>query len=188
MKLPSTDRWDASLFQQFREANPDLACELDEQGNVLVTSPSNTEADGENTNFLTLLNNWAWEAGFKVFGPSARFLRPNGSVRSPDASVVSLEQWNRIPKHERRSYTSLSPLFVMELRSSESDPLPTLQEKMAMYIDNDVPLGWLLDPMQKVVEIYRPNQTMERVLAPSRLSADPELPGLEIDFERVWGN
>ncbi|WP_407884822.1 Uma2 family endonuclease [Scytonema sp. NUACC26] len=48
----------------------------------------------------------------------------------------------------------------MELRSS-SDVLETLQTKMQEYMDNGVQLGWLINPQQQQVEVYRAGQSVE---------------------------
>ena len=50
------------------------------------------------------------------------------------------------------------PDFVVEIRStSQSRPsgLNELLEKMREYMDNGVRLGWLIDPMERTVRIYR---------------------------------
>lgn len=48
---------------------------------------------------------------------------------------------------------------------------------MQEYIDNGARLGWLIDPSERRVYIYRPNQPVERQDAPSTLHGDPVLPG-----------
>ncbi|GAA6615204.1 hypothetical protein NUACC26_009930 [Scytonema sp. NUACC26] len=49
---------------------------------------------------------------------------------------------------------------MVELRSS-SDVLETLQTKMQEYMDNGVQLGWLINPQQQQVEVYRAGQSVE---------------------------
>ena len=49
--------------------------------------------------------------------------------------------------------------FVIELRSS-SDRLKPLQEKMQEYLDAGLRLGWLINPQDNIVEIYRPKQSV----------------------------
>jgi Uma2 family endonuclease len=64
----------------------------------------------------------------------------------------------------------------MELRSA-TDQLSTLQDKMQEYIDNGARLGWLIDPSERRVYIYRPGLPIEQLDAPSTLNGDPVLPG-----------
>ncbi|AUB37142.1 Endonuclease, Uma2 family [Nostoc flagelliforme CCNUN1] len=61
--------------------------------------------------------------------------------------------------------------MAVELRSA-SDSLKTVQQKMQEYIDNGVRLGWLIDPQNQQVEIYRPGQDVEilRRRSPSETS------------------
>jgi Uma2 family endonuclease len=82
------------------------------------------------------------------------FTLPSGSKRSPDAAWVELSRWEAISKEERKKFALLVPDFVIELRS-ETDRLPPLQAKMVEYRDNGVRLGWLINPRDREVEIYR---------------------------------
>jgi Uma2 family endonuclease len=72
--------------------------------------------------------------------------------------------------------------FVLELRSP-SDSLKTLQAKMQEYIENGTQLGWLINRLDRQVEVYRPGQAIEVLSAPSQISADPVLPGFVLRLE-----
>ena len=74
----------------------------------------------------------------------------------------------------------------MELRSP-SDRLVTLQEKMEEYRDNGVVLGWLIDPIERAVCVYRFGVDVEYHDNPERLSGEPELPGFILELQRLWG-
>ena len=52
-----------------------------------------------------------------------------------------------------------------------------LQQKMQEYLDSGLLLGWLINPQDKQVEIYRPNQAVEIVKYPVDLSGEEVLPG-----------
>ncbi|MGL5192651.1 MAG: Uma2 family endonuclease, partial [Chroococcales cyanobacterium] len=86
---------------------------------------------------------------------------------------------------QRKGFVPLSPDFVIELRS-ESDRLATLQGKLQEYIDNGTALGWLIDPQQQQVEIYRVGQEAEMVVNPSQLSGETVLRGFVLNLQRVW--
>jgi Uma2 family endonuclease len=86
---------------------------------------------------------------------------------------------------ERADYLSLSPDFVVELRS-QSDRLSDLKNKMQEYIDNGTKLGWLIDPLTRHVYIFRPGVAVETVADPTTVSGDPELPGFRLDLTPVW--
>jgi Uma2 family endonuclease len=48
-------------------------------------------------------------------------------------------------------------------------------------------LGWLIDPYEKTVYIYRPGQPPERLDDPETVSGDPVLPGFVLEMARIWG-
>ncbi|MFZ9738502.1 MAG: Uma2 family endonuclease, partial [Prochlorotrichaceae cyanobacterium] len=60
------------------------------------------------------------------------------------------------------------------------------RSKMAEYIENGAQLGWLMDPKNKRVEIYRPGQAVEVLTNPIALSGETVLPGFNLSLERVW--
>jgi len=111
-------------------------------------------------------------------------LLPNGAERSPDASWVRGDRWAALTPEQRRKFPPLAPDFVVELRSA-SDDLNPLQAKMQEYIDNGVRLGWLINPQDQQVEIYRPGQPAEVLQSPQRLSGESVLPGFILDLSRI---
>ena len=79
----------------------------------------------------------------------------------------------------------LSPYFVVELQSP-SDQLAPLQEKMREYSDNGVQLGWLIDPLEKRIHIYRSGQPVASKDNPATLGGDPVLPAFVLDLRPLW--
>ena len=55
--------------------------------------------------------------------------------------------------------------------------MPTLQEKMQEYRESGVRLGWLINPQDQQVEIYRPGKEVEVRSLPTDLSGEAVLPG-----------
>ena len=49
---------------------------------------------------------------------------------------------------------------MIELRS-ETDRLAPIEEKMKEYIENGLRLGWLINPQDRQVEIYRLGKVIE---------------------------
>ncbi|MGH9839719.1 MAG: Uma2 family endonuclease, partial [Blastocatellia bacterium] len=72
----------------------------------------------------------------------------------------------------------------VELRS-KSDRLKKLQKKMEEYLTNGAQLGWLIDPIEKKVHIYRPNLAVEVLETPAQLSGDPLLKGFVLKLEGI---
>jgi len=113
------------------------------------------------------------------------FTLPNGAKRSPDASWIRRERWEALSEAQQEGIGPLCPDFVVEL-CSPSDRLPVLQEKMQEYIDNGARLGWLIDPLERRVYIYRPGQPIEQLADPATLSGDPVLPGFVLPVGELW--
>ena len=77
------------------------------------------------------------------------------------------------------------PDFVIEFRS-KSDRLKPAQAKMLSWISNGVQLAWLVDPLRKVVEIYRPGQTVEVQEGHTAVYGEGSVGGFELELARIW--
>ena len=174
-------------FEALAAANRDLQLERTAQGELIVNPPTGGESGKRNLSISTQLGNWfeAREALGEAFDSSTGFRLPNGADRSPDASWVSRERWESLTPQQRKGFVPLCPDFAIELRS-ESDSLPKLQAKMREYIDNGTQLGWLIDPKNRRVEIYRPGREVEVLENPSSLSGEDVLPEFVLSLRRVW--
>ena len=68
---------------------------------------------------------------------------------------------------------------------SPTDNLKDIQDKMQEYMNNGVKLGWLINPEQKQVEIYRQGKDKQVLDNPSSLQGEDVLPGLVIDLQEI---
>ena len=98
-----------------------------------------------------------------MFSSSTVFILPNGGKRSPDVAWVSNERWDSLTLEEQEKFAPVCPDFVIELRS-RTDSLNQLQSKMQEYLNSGLKLGWLIDPQNQQLEIYRQNKAREIVL------------------------
>ena len=57
---------------------------------------------------------------------------------------------------------------------------------MAEYTANGVELGWLIDPYETAVYIYRPVEPVRRLDNPTNVSGDPVLPGFVFNIAEIW--
>jgi len=174
-------------FEALAAVNHDLKLERTSAGELIVNPPTGGESGKRNLNISTQLGNWfeAHEELGEAFDSSTGFKLPNGADRSPDASWVSRERWESLTPQQRQGFVPLCPDFVIELRS-ESDSLPKLQTKMREYMDNGAKLGWLIDPKNRRVEIYRPGRKVEVLENPTELFGEDILPGFVLSLRRVW--
>jgi Uma2 family endonuclease len=175
-------------FAAIAAVNPDLHLEKTLNGELIVNPPTGSESGKRNFSIVGQLFQWC-EAHPELgegFDSSTGFDLPNGSTRSPDASWVSGDRWEALTPAEKEGFAPLCPDFVVELRS-KTDSLATLQEKMREYIDNGARLGWLIDPQNRRVEIYRSgDRTVEILEQPATLSGEKVLPGFMLSLTRIW--
>jgi Uma2 family endonuclease len=75
--------------------------------------------------------------------------------------------------------------FAIELHS-QTERLKSLQNKMQEYLDNGLRLGWLIDPQNKQVSIYRPQQAVEILDNPDTLSGENTLTGFNLDLQNIF--
>ena len=79
----------------------------------------------------------------------------------------------------------MCPDFVIELRSQQ-ERLAVIQEKMPEDIENGAQLGWLIDPLEKRVHIYPPDQSVEVLDDPASLAGDSVLTGFVLSVRAFW--
>ncbi|MGK7875669.1 MAG: Uma2 family endonuclease [Xenococcaceae cyanobacterium] len=173
-------------FEVLSAANRDLRLERTAQGELVVNPPTEGESGLRNFSITGQLARWYEEHEDlgEGFDSSTGFRLPNGADRSPDVSWVRRERWESLTPQQRKGFLPLCPDFVVELRS-ESDSLPKLQAKMREYIDNGARLGWLINPQNTRVEIYRPGRDVEVLENPTKLSGEDVLPGFILNLRRV---
>ena len=185
LDFSSVEMTDDQLVK-FCADNGDLRIELTAERKLIVMPPANPETSSKNYSINGELYVWSKQDGTGVgFESSAGFTLPNGAVRSPDASWMSKERWEAVPEDDKLRFSHIAPDFVAELHSP-SDSLAMLQNKMAEYIENGVRLGWLIDPFQRQVHIYRPGQTVEVLEYPASVSGESVLPGFVLNLQEIW--
>ncbi len=173
----------AEQFYELCMANKDVVMERSATGELIIMPPVGGESGEREANYITDLNIWNRQTQLgKVFSSSTVFRLPQGGDRSPDAAWVSLERWQALTPEQRRKFPPLCPDFVLELRS-ESDRLKPLQNKMQEYLTSGLQLGWLIDPQNQKVEIYRPHQEVEIFALPATVSGEDVLPGFRLEIE-----
>jgi Uma2 family endonuclease len=173
-------------FMRLCQENRDLRFELTAQGELVIMPPAGSETGHRNSTLTLRVAGWAETDGTGlVFDSSTGFTLPNGAIRSPDASWVKQERWAALTQDQREKFAPLCPDFVVELRSP-TDRLPVLQEKMQEYMANGARLGWLIDPLDKRVYAYRPDQPVESLDNPTTLSGDPVLPNFVLHVRELW--
>jgi Uma2 family endonuclease len=169
-------------FYKLCAANPDMKLERSPQGELIVMSPTGGETGNRNSSLNGELYLWNREAKLgKCFDSSTGFSLPNGGDRSPDAAWIPIEKWDALTPEEKQGFLPLCPDFVIELLSP-SDSWKQGQQKMTEYMENGCRLGWLIDPKNKRVAIYRQGKVIEILEAPTMLSGEDVLPGFVLNI------
>jgi Uma2 family endonuclease len=177
-------------FIELCSDNRELHFELSAQQELIIMTLPGAKTGRRNLTICTDLENWARQDGTGItFSPFTPFRLPNGAIRAPDASWLKRERWDALTDEQQEKLPPLCPDFVLELISS-SDRRPfrfkMLQAKMAEYIENGAQLGWLIDPFQKNVYIYRPGEAVEFLERPAALAGNPVLPGFVFETSKIW--
>ena len=171
-------------FYRLCQVNRELRLERTAEGKLVIMPPTGWETGNRNSKLNQRLGNWAdLDGRGLVFDSSTGFILPNGAIRSPDVAWVHRERLNALRPDPNRSLP-LCPDFAVELRSA-SDDLITLRAKMQEYLDNGMQLGWLLDPFEQQVEIYRIGQSIEILQSPTKLSGESVLPGFVLNLDGI---
>ena len=172
-------------FERLCAEYTDLRLELTSTGELIVMPGTSLQTGRRNSNLTRQLDEWTEKDATGVcFDSSAMFALPNNARRSPDASWVMRERWNRLSEKQKEGFAPICPDFVVELRSA-SDRLSVLLNKMSEYVANGASLGWLIDPFKRRVYVFRPDDEVVILDNPETVS-DPLLPGFELNLSKLW--
>ncbi|MGQ0569339.1 MAG: Uma2 family endonuclease [Armatimonadota bacterium] len=167
------------------ERNPGFQFERSAVGELVVT-PGSSETGRREAALVVQLGRWAEVHGQGVvFGSSAGFHLPDGSLLSPDAAWMPRERWMALTPQQRDSFAPLCPDAVFEI-ASKTDKPRALRAKMRTYVTNGARLAVLVDPQHKTVEVHRPDHDAHVLESPRLISLDPVLPGFDLDLTPIF--
>jgi len=175
---------DDELFA-FCTANKVLRIERNENGQLIVMSPTGSFTGKLNFKITSLFGQWVETntASGYGFDSAAGFTLPDNSMRSPDVSWIKKERWDNIPLELQERFAPICPDFVIELRS-KSDSLNEL--KLEQWIKNGCQLAWLIDPIEEKVYIYQPALPTEEVTGfENKLNGGSLLPEFELHLSKL---
>jgi Uma2 family endonuclease len=172
-------------YFDFCQRNRKLRIEMTKEGQMIIMLPVGGEGGHRNFNLNGEFYAWVKADDTGVgFDSSTGFKLPNGAKRSPDLAWIRRDRWEALPKKQRKKFPPICPDFVVELRS-ETDSLETLKEKMEEYLANGAQLGWLIDPLEKKVYVYRPKVRVKVLNHPKTISGELLLKGLTLDLAGI---
>ena len=173
-------------FYEFCRLNDKLEIEKTARGDLLIMAPASFRTSHLNLRIAVQLGEWAERDGTGLATESSGgFVLPNSAVYAPDAAWVRRDRLDAVPAERQHRFLPLCPDFAIELLSP-TDTLGRVQAKLHEYIDNGLRLGWLIDPFERRVHVYRPGAAVEILDDPLSVDGDPVLPGFRLDLGRVW--
>jgi Uma2 family endonuclease len=171
-------------FDRLCRLNPDLRLEINRDGELIVMAPTGGDTGERNSNLNADIVIWNRQTSLgRVFDSSTgyNFTAFGGKNPSPDASWI---EKSRLEGVDTSGLIPLVPDFVIELRS-KTDALKDVRAKMEEYRRVGVRLGWLINPQDKTVEIYRPERDVEVLEAPEAINGEDVLPGFVLDLRSI---
>ena len=184
IQLPPTWEINDDTFADLVSQNDHLRFEVDRLGRLIVTGSGGFASSARAAEIIAQMYNWIRAgAGGYVTAPDGFFRVTDVARHAPDAAWTSDERVAQIEDLERPP--RICPDFIVEIRSP-ADRLDLLHEKMEMWIERGARLAWLVDPFERRLHVYQPNQPTEVVQHPQSLSCGDVLPGLTIDLTNIW--
>lgn len=133
----------------------------------------------------TSLNRHARPGGLgRAFGE----LRCTFAGRSivPDLVFLRTENIKLDPDGSFADEVDRPPDIHIEILSPDQSPRDT-HLKLLHSTANGCALGWFFDPYKKVIDLYRPGRTPERLAEDGVLEGEPVLPGFRLPAAEVFG-
>ena len=173
-----------ACFTDFCAANDCYDMEVNEAGELVILPMVGFKGSRQEMQSAIELGIWTRENGGVSVSSNSRFRLPSGAVRGPDAAWIAQERYDAATDAERDTVFPGAPDFVLEIRS-RSDNLRPLQRKMRLWMDAGARLGWLIDPLNRRVYIYRAGQPEPELLEnPATLDGEDVLPGFVFAVRR----
>jgi Uma2 family endonuclease len=103
----------------------------------------------------------------------------------PDVAFLLKEHIEIDERGRPRDDTPWAPDLHVEVISPRQG-LRKAREKLKHSTSNGCPLGWLIDPDQETVHVYRPGRRAERMPSDGVLEGEPVLPGFRLPVADVF--
>ena len=119
------------------------------------------------------------EAGFHPANDRSTLLAPD----------VAFIRRARLPDPDAFTVVGFMPDLAVEIKSP-SNSMAELRRKALIYLDNGAQLVWLINPMQRIVEVCRlgeDGQVQSQTLEPNgALFGEDVLPGFELELRQLF--
>ena len=186
LRLPASWRLTDDALLQLNALREGWFFEADADGALLIAPGAPLRTSARGAQLIGQLVPWSdAEVGGAVIGAPGLLRLPDGSRRMPRIAWLSEARLARISPEDAERIPSAAPDFVVDIRPPNGD-LSYLRGKMELWLANGVRLGWLIDPYEAKVHVYRPSAEAEVLERPSELGDAEVLPGLSVELGRIW--
>ncbi len=179
-------------LERINQLNPGWKIELGPNAELEVRMIAGGDSSDISADLVAQVGSWRRTGGGgRVRDPDGTYKLSHPDLgertRAPDVSWISPALLEATPQADRprRGFWRLCPTFVIEVRSP-SDSLAAQQQRMEDWLTFGAQLGWLVDPIEETVWIYRPDAEVERLPRPATLSGEAVLEGLVVEMSEVW--
>jgi Uma2 family endonuclease len=159
-------------------------CEL-LQGEVVRMAPAGAEHGGLAHELARLVGNFVAEHDLgRVYAAETGFIlsRDPDTVRAPDVAFVTKD---RLPPRPIRGFFPGAPDLAVEV-VSPTDRLADVHEKVNQWLAAGTRSVWVVDPVNRTLEVNRPDGSVTRLRQPDELRDDPALPGFVLSMAELF--
>lgn len=186
LRLPASWTVSEATFLDLCRRNELLQFETTEDGALIIMVGEGWDTSQIGMRLGSQLLAWSDNMGGGGVGGASGAVRISETIMTiPDVCWVSDSRARQQPDDYDGVLLPVCPEFVIEIRS-ESDSLDTQRAKMERWIRYGVLLGWLVDPQEPSVWIFRPEQEPHQVPRPEELTGEDVCDGLVVNFSRIW--
>jgi Uma2 family endonuclease len=134
---------------------------------------------------IRLLGNFLEEFDLGIVtAPDGTLRLMPGLVRMPDVAFIS---WRQLPKRKypNEPIASLIPELAVEILS-DSNTRAEMERKLREYFFVGAQLVWIVDPIQRIVDVHRAPDTFTRLEESEVLDGGNLLPGFRLPLEQLF--
>lgn len=188
VQLPPETPLTDDLLERCAELNPHLDIERGARGELILSGSSPGFAPFIGVMLVQQFVTWADEAGDGLVGGAGAGVRRLHDLRTraPNACWFTAEQGEEVLRQAGEpGYPRVIPTIVVEIRRIGQSTASQL-ERGREWMRDGAKVGWMVDPLSKTVYVFRDDGEPEVHVNPSVLEVGPEMPGLVVDFKRIW--
>lgn len=193
--LPPGFEVTGEFMREVQELNPGKLIECWKNRELVVTVGAGGNASARGGALYIQVDEWTIKQVPGLTEESSQgYDLPDGTHYKPDVSWMDEETVRLLNELyeidlDWPEYLPVVPRFVAEIASPSDKRRNNLAQQRAKcehWVEQGVGVAWLIDPFDDLLLVYRHGVEIEIHRRPARVEVGPEMPGLVIDFARIW--